>query len=133
MLSNRLAQLFIESATQEVGADKLPVILTEDHLSPALLDRGPHVKLDGMEAARCYASIQHALRLFYGHGARGILLRIGADMWNRMMTQAAFLEKAELEIVRRLPVPARRRRMLELLAGYLQEGGGAATVHSLGP
>jgi len=131
VLSNRLAQLFIESAIQEVGADKLPLILAENHLAPSLLDRGPHVKLAGSDAARGYASLQQALCLFYGHGARGILIRIGAGMWIRMIAQAGFREKAELEIARRLPVPARRRRMLELLAGYLREGGGAASVHTL--
>ena len=47
------------------------------------------------------------------------------------MAQANFLEKAQLEIVRRLPVPARRRRVLELVADTLREGGGAASVHTL--
>ena len=78
-----------------------------------------------------YASIQQALRLFYGHGARGILSRIGEGMWERMMAQANLLEKAQLEIVRRLPVPARRRRMLELVADTLKEAGGAASIHTL--
>jgi predicted hydrocarbon binding protein len=131
MLSSRLAQLFVESTIQEVGADKLSAILADDHLSPSILARTPHGKLDGAEAARLYASIQHALRLFYGRGAHGILMRIGANMWTGMASQVAFLEKAELEIARRLPVPARRRRMLNLVAGYLREGGGAASVHTL--
>jgi predicted hydrocarbon binding protein len=78
-----------------------------------------------------YASTQQALRLYYGRGARGILLRIGEGMWARMMAQANLFEKAQLEIVRRLPVPARRRRMLELLADVLREAGGAVSVHTL--
>ena len=48
-----------------------------------------------------------------------------------MLAQANLLEKAQLEIVRRLPVPARRRRMLELVAESLREAGGAASVHTL--
>ena len=131
MLSNRLVRFFVDSAMQEVGADKLPAILAENHFSPSLIEKDHLAHLDGAEAALLYASLQQALRLFYGRGARGILLRIGAGMWNRMLSQANLLEKAQLEIVRRLPVPARRRRMLELVADTLAEGGGAASVHSL--
>lgn len=130
-LSSRLVQLFMESVTREVGAEILPTILAENHLSPPLLERDHLVHLDGAKAAVLYASFQQALRLFYGRGARGILLRIGEGMWNRMTAQANFLEKAELEIARRLPVPARRRRMLNLVAGYLREGGGAVSVHAM--
>ena len=131
MLSNSLVQLFVDCAVQEVGADELQAILTEAQLPPAAIERAHLVQLDGVEAARLYASIQQALRLYYGRGARGTLLRIGAGMWNRKVEHSNLLEKAELEIVRRLPVPARRRRVLELLAGAMQEGGGSASVHSL--
>ena len=131
MLSTRLLQFFMDSAAQEVGADKLPTILAEDHLSPSIMDGAHLAHLNGAEAAMLYASIQQALRLFYGHGARGILRRIGEGMWERMMAQANLLEKAQLEIVRRLPVPARRRRMLELVADTLREAGGAASIHTL--
>ena len=131
MLSTRLLRFFMDSAAQEVGADKLPTILAEDHLSPSIMDGAHLAHLDGAEAAMLYASIQQALRLFYGRGARGILRRIGEGMWDRMMAQASLLEKAQLEIVRRLPVPARRRRMLELVADTLREAGGAASIHTL--
>jgi len=133
-LSNRLFRFFVDSATQEVGADKFPSILAEDHLSllmPAMADKTHLARLDGAEAAVLYASLQQALRQYYGRGARGTLLRIGEDMWSRMLAQANLLEKAELEIVRRLPVPARRRRILELLADTLRESGGTVSVHTL--
>ena len=130
-LSKRLVQFFMDSATREVGADKLPTILAENHLSPSIIEKTHLERLDGIDAAVLYASLQQALRKFYGRGARGILLRIGEGMWDRMMAQANFLEKAELGIVRWLPVPARRRRILDLVADTLQEGGGAASVHTL--
>ena len=131
MISNRLVQLFTDSAAHEVGAEKNPVILAGNHLSPSALEKDSLDRLDGVEAAKVYASYQQALRLFYGHGARGILLLIGQSMWEKITAQANFREKAELEIARRFPVPARRRRMLELVAGYLREGGGAISVHTL--
>jgi hypothetical protein len=51
-------------------------------------------------------------------------------MWSRMMAQANLLEKAQLEIVRRLPVPARRRRMVELVADALREDDGVVSSHT---
>ena len=130
-LSNRMAHSFLESAAREVGADTLSTILADNHLSPGLLDGDTHTGFNGGQAAGDYAALQQALRKSYGHGARGILLRVGVDMWDRMTSQAGFLEKTELEIARRLPVPARRRRMLEMVAGLLQAGGSSASVHTL--
>ena len=95
-LSKRLVQFFMDSATREVGADKLPTILAENHLSPSIIEKAHLEHLDGADAAVLYASLQQALRLFYGRGARGILLRIGEGMWDRMMAQANFLENCPL-------------------------------------
>ena len=131
MLSNRLVRFFVDSATQELGADKLQIILAENQISALAIEKEHLAHLDRVNSAMQYASLQQGLRLFYGRGARGILLRIGAGMWTHVLAQSNLLEKAELEIVRRLPVPARRRRMLELVADTLMEGGGAASVHSL--
>jgi predicted hydrocarbon binding protein len=105
--------------------------LAEAELKPAAIEKAALVRLDGLQAAELYAVLQRALRDYYGRGARGALLRIGRKMWDRMIAEANLVEKAELEIVRRLPVPARRRRVLDLLAGHLREGGGSASVHLL--
>jgi predicted hydrocarbon binding protein len=131
MQSNRLVSFFVDSAVQEVGADKLLTILAENHLFPSIIESDHLAHLNGPNAALLYASLQQAFRQFYGQGARGILLRIGEGMWNRMLAQANLLEKAEMEIVRWLPVPARRRRMLDLVADTLQTGGGSASVYTL--
>ena len=131
MLSNRLFQFFLASATQEVGQDKLAAILAEGHVPLSLLVKSPHERSNGADLATSYATLQQALRQYYGYGARDTLLRIGAGVWNRLVAQASFLEKAELEVARRLPVPARRRRILGLVAGCLREDGGAASVHTL--
>ena len=100
MLSSRLFRSFQESVTQEVGADNLQTILVKSPLSPTFLEVGSQVPLNGSEAARVYALLQQALRLYYGRGAHGILLRIGQGMWKRMIAKASLLEKAELEIAR---------------------------------
>ena len=131
VVSPRLVRRFVDSVSAEVGVEKLSPILSAVELSPQDISYDMLTRLDGAALARVYAAFQQSLRLYYGHGARGILLRVGRNMWERITMQANLLEKAELEIARRLPVPARRRRVLDLVAGQLREGGGAASIHTL--
>ncbi len=130
-LSNRFVLSFVSVAQAEIGGDELSALLTRVDLRPPVTKRKALSGLEGYRAAEYYATFQQALRLYYGRGARGALLRIGHGMWQDMVAQANLMEKAELEIVRRLPVPARRRRVLEMVAGRLREGGGSASVRPL--
>ncbi len=130
VISGRFVQLFVADATTEVGAENLPVILGAAGLSPDEIQAGALGEADGLQVAGVYAAFQQALRVFYGRGARGTLIRIGRGMWDQVITQATFMEKAELEITRRLPIPARRRRLLDFVAGYLGAGG-SIKVHLL--
>lgn len=129
LVSPRLLKQFVRAAVEEVGADKLPAVLERAGILPQELEAERLGRLDGHAAAELYARIQQALRQFYGRGARGMLLRIGQGIWERMTAEASLWEKAELEILRRLPVPARRRRTVELVADILSAGSGAAAVH----
>jgi len=131
LISNRLLKQFVFAAFEEVGVDKLPQVLAKINLSPTVVEAESIKRLDGHGSAEIYALLQRALRLFYGRGARGILLRIGRNIWKRMVAEASFREKAELEILRRLPVPARRRRTLNFAVNHLCIDGGSATVHLL--
>ncbi|MRR52852.1 MAG: hypothetical protein EG825_18430, partial [Rhodocyclaceae bacterium] len=106
VISTRMTQYLAEAAIQEVGLNKLPSVLAMVHLTTAVLEKDAIAAMSPTEAARLYASIQQSLRLFYGRGARGVLTRMGRLIWERMTTQTTFREKAELEIARRLPVPA---------------------------
>jgi predicted hydrocarbon binding protein len=131
LISNRLLKQFVSAAFEEVGVGKLPQVLAEANLTPAVMEAESIRHLGGRGSAETYAVLQQALRLFYGRGARGILIRIGSHIWERMVTEASFLEKAELEILRRLPVPARRRRTLNFAADHLSPEGSSVTVHLL--
>ena len=126
MISLRLVKAFVASAVDETGTHNLPALLASSGLMPNDLER-----VEAALAADLYARFQQALRSFYGRGARGMLIRFGRSMWDRLIAEAGVIEKAELEIARRLPVPARRRRVLGLVAARLQEGGGSASLHTL--
>ena len=91
---------FIESALQEVGEEKLSAILVGKGLPDLAEGAIPFAQVAGSEVAGLYAAIQQALRNFYGRGARGLLLRIGHGMWERLVGDANFRERAELEIIR---------------------------------
>ena len=131
VISNRLLQFFVEAAREQVGAETLPLVLDEVELSPSVIAAESTGQLDPHRAAEIYALVQQALRLYYGRGARGILMRVGQTLWQKICAGASLAEKLELQIVRRLPVPARRRRVLEFLAGSLRQAGGQASVHQL--
>jgi len=130
-ISNRMARLLAETTRQELGSQDLELILAKGGPPLAGLDGKALAQLEGPQAARVYAGLQQALRTYYGRGARGILQRIGRKMWDRLVLEATFREKAELEVTRRLPIPARRLRALAFLANRLQDGGGSASVHTL--
>lgn len=125
MISLRLVKSFITTAVDEIGISNLPRVLITSGLTPGDLER-----VDASSADDLYARFQHALRRFYGQGTCGMLLRIGRNMWEKLTGEAGLKEKAELEIVRRLPVPARRKRVLTIVAARLQEGGGSVSVHT---
>ena len=131
VLSNRLLQQFVAVLTDEIGPESLPLVLAKVNLSPSVIEKEALDRLDGTSAAEVYAWLQQAMRLFYGRGARGTLVRIGRGMWEKMTEQATLRERAELQIIRVLPVPARRRRVLEFVAERLHEGGGAVSVQLL--
>ena len=131
VISSRLVQQFVAATTEEVGAEKLTLALADENLSSSVLAQENLGRLDGRAAAELYAMLLHALWLYYGRGARGILLRLGRGLWQKMVEQASLREKAELLIVRRLPVPARRRRVLEFVAERLRDPGGSSSVHLL--
>jgi predicted hydrocarbon binding protein len=126
-----VVQFFVDASIQEVGLEKFPAILAECGLDRTVIEKDSLTGMDPVRAAETYAALQQALRSFYGRGARGLLQRVGRGIWERMAAPTSFREKAEFEIARRLPVPARRRRALDLVAERLREGGGMLTVHTL--
>ena len=73
------------------------------------------------------------MRTYYGRGARGILIRVGGNLWRRLLEDAPLSLKAQSNLLRRLPANARRKPALELLAKLLSSQKGDVTVHFLDP
>ena len=129
--SSRILRRFAETAALELGADQFKAILALSQLPAEWQKPGSMGKMNAVEAARVYASLQAAMRAYYGRGARGVLLRVGESLWHHLLEDAKLPGKAQAAVIRRLPLSARRKRVLELLSRFLSARPGDVTLHTL--
>jgi predicted hydrocarbon binding protein len=131
VVSSRFLHHFVETAASELGQEKLSIVLEKAGLDPDWSDPASWNKLNGTSAAEAYAGLQKAMRTYYGRGARGTLIRIGGRLWKRLLEDASLATKAHSKIIFGLPVNARRKPALELLAKLLADRRGDVTVHTM--
>lgn len=129
--SSRILRRFAEMAALELGADQFSAMLALSSLPVRWAKPQTFAKMDSEEAAKTYASLQTAIRTYYGRGARGVLLRVGQRLWHHLLEDAALPGKAQAVVIRRLPLNARRKRTLELLSRFLSTKPGDITLHTL--
>ena len=60
----------------------------------------------------------------------GVLLRVGQRLWNFLLDDAALGGKAQAALIKRLPLAARRKSILELLARLVGNQPGDIVVHN---
>lgn len=129
--SNRVLQRFVETVAIELGSDQFNAMLSLSHLPAEWTKPGTFAKTNTVEAAKIYASLQAAMRTYYGRGARGVLIRVGQRLWHHLLEDAALGGKAQAAVIKRLPLSTRRKSTLELLAKFIETGSGDITVHTL--
>lgn len=129
--SPRLLRVFVQTVSAELGADNLAAVLDKAGLSLLLSDPAAVARFDASAAAEAYAGLQQALRVYYGRGARGILLRVGAQFWKRLLEEASLTLKPQIPVARTLATAARPKPVLDLLARVLSTKPGDLTVHTL--
>jgi predicted hydrocarbon binding protein len=129
--SSRVLRRFVETLAVELGVDQFGIMLALSHLPAEWAKPQTFLKMDSTESAQIYASLQAAMRAYYGRGARGILLRVGQRLWHLLLEDAALGGKAQAAVIKRLPLGARRKSTLELLARFLGTDSGDITVHTL--
>lgn len=127
----RLMRHFVDTLSREIGRDTYHAVLSKSDLSNDWRLPQFFLAMDESQAAEAYAKLQSALRTYYGRGARGFLLRIGAKLWEPILNDASFGLKAQAAFVRRLPKTLRRKPALELLVQTLGAGRSDMTVHTL--
>ena len=137
--SPRLLRAFVETVSAELGADNLSAVLDKAGLSLLLSDPSTGsgqrpaavARFDAPAAAEAYAGLQQSLRTYYGRGARGILLRVGAQFWKRLLNESSLTVKPQIPLARTLSTAARPKPALDLLARLLSANPGDLTVHTL--
>lgn len=129
--SSRLLLRFVEAVSSELGPDQFRAMLSLSQLPAEWAVPETFMRTDPTESAKIYASLQSALRTYYGRGARGVLLRVGQRLWNLLLEDAALTGKAQAALIKRLPLAARRKSILELLARSIGTQSGDVTVYTL--
>lgn len=131
LFSPRLLRQFVETLSFEIGSQNLSAVLEKDNLPAEWSSSAQVNRLDDKRAAEVYAGLQSAMRTYYGHGARGTLLRIGSKLWERVLNDAALGVRAQSALVRGLPASMRCKPALDLLARVLSYKQGDITAHTL--
>ena len=129
--SNRILRRFTETVALELGADQFRVMATLAKLPVEWTKPDTFSKMNAVESAQAYAQLQSAMRSHFWRGARGVLLRVGARLWNHLLEDAALGGRAQAAVIKRLPLAARRKQTLELLSKFIAGAPGDVTVHSL--
>jgi len=127
----RILRRFVEAAASELGADQFTVMLALSDLPHRWVKPASFRKMDEVKSAKTYASLQAAMRTYYGRGARGALLRVGQRLWHHLLEDAALPGKAQAVVIKRLPLSSRRKSALELLARLVSAQPGDITLHTL--
>ena len=131
VFSARIMQRFVETLSSEIGHETFSGALSNAGLPAEWAHPAHFAALDNERTAQAYARLQFALRTYYGRGTRGILLRIGAKLWDHLLHDSTFASKAQAALIRGLPKSLRRKPTLELLARILNPAAGNITVHLL--
>ena len=129
--SSRILRRFSETIALELGADQFNAMLSLANLPAEWKTPDVFLKLNPYDAAHVYAALQHAMRTYFGRGARGVLLRVGQRLWHNLLDDAALGIKAQAALVKRLPLASRRKPTLELLAKFIGADTGDIAVHTL--
>lgn len=131
VFSARIMRRFVETLSLEIGHESFSAVLSNAGLPEEWAHPAHFAALDNVRTAQAYARLQSALRTYYGRGARGILLQIGAKLWDHLLNDSTFGIKAQAALIRGLPKSLRRKPALELLARILSAAPGNITVHTL--
>jgi predicted hydrocarbon binding protein len=107
------------------------MILTKADLPADLADPRAVSRYTSQSAAETYARVQKAMRIYYGRGACGTLVRIGRLLWARLLEAASISERTTAQFIRTLPPALRRKAALELLARFMREKPIGAAVRTL--
>ncbi len=125
-LQARFTRNFMRAVEENMGSYCLHMMLRQANLE-RYITPSTSLAVEKILASE-FAAFQKAIRDYYGTGARGSLIRIGQRSLDLIMNEDAFIQKIRFLFFRLLPAEMRRKRLLEYLAGVIQQPG---TIRSL--
>lgn len=128
---SQIMKKFVETLSTEIGHETFTAVLSKAGLPREWAHSSHFAALDNEQTAQAYATLQSAIRTYYGRGARGILMRIGSKLWQGLLDDSSVGIKAQAALLRGLPRSTRRKPALELLAKILSASNGTISVHTL--
>ena len=129
--SNRILKRFAETTALELGADQFNGMLAMSNLPLDWRKPESFLKVSATDSAHVYAALQSAMRIYFGRGARGVLIRVGQRLWNLLLEDAALGGKTQAAVIKRLPLSMRRKPTLELLGKLISTNSADFTIHTL--
>ena len=129
--SNRILRRFAETVATELGTEQFSAMLDLSNLPQEWKKTDTFLKTSPIDSSHVYAALQAAIRIYFGRGARGVLLRVGERLWDRILDDAALGNKAQAALIKRLPLSTRRKTTLELLGKFIGGTAGDITIHTL--
>ncbi|MDX9991163.1 MAG: 4-vinyl reductase [Anaerolineales bacterium] len=131
-LPNHFLGYFVQTLNAEIGQDTLRMLLNKAGMDAELSDPQPLFHLETDSATRAYLDIQAALRLHYGRGTRGLLIRVGRLLWPLLSAKSDPLLKIRWRAIQLLPASIRVQPALKLLASLLRgKTQNQITIHNL--
>jgi len=127
----KVMQSFFKTLSASLGHETLAAVLDKAGLPDAWSQTAYFSTLDTAQSARAYCEMQAALRLYYGRGARGILLSIGSRLWEDLLSRAALGTQVRAAAIHGLPGNMRMKPALGLLSRVISLKPGDYTVHTL--
>ena len=129
--SNRILRRFVETIETELGVDQFSTMLGLSKIPTEWANPETFTRMDAVESAKAYAALQAAMRMYFGRGARGVLLRVGQRLWNQLLNDASLGSKGQAALIKRLPLNTRRKSTLDLVSRFLSSQPSDFTVHTL--
>jgi len=122
-----LLRQFILTTIAEIGRGELGQVIDD----PNLLDVDQASSLSSIQAGEVFLQIQRRLRTYYGRGARGVLLRIGQNLWEPILREQKIVDRVLAAGVKVIPTGSRPKPALDLLAKIMRGSDGSVSVHTM--
>jgi predicted hydrocarbon binding protein len=130
LLPNDYVRVFMQAIEKETGGYTLQLMLRNAGLEN-YMEQMPPQNNDRVLPASKFAALLKAIRVYFGSGARGGLMRIGDQVWTEFEESIPVTQRIRFAAAKRIPGIIYSRVVLEYLAYRMSRPDGQITVHLL--